>query len=52
MNIRISSKYLPFSEFYNVYLNQLNLKINFFIKQLYRGSELYECDTSDYDIHD
>ena len=52
MNIRISSKYLPISEFYNVYLNQLNLKINFFIKQLYRGSELYECDTSDYDIHD
>ena len=52
MNIRISSSYLPISEFYNVYLNQLDLKINIFIRQIYGGSELYECDASDYNIHD
>ena len=52
MNVRISSLYLPISEFYNAYLNQLDTKVNVFIRQIYGGSELYECDASDYDIHD
>ena len=52
MNIRISANYLPFSEFHNVYNYQLNIKVNAFIRQIYGGSELYECDASDYDIHD
>jgi len=42
--IRINSKYLPWFEFYNGYFNQIDLKLNFYIKQLYGGSELYECD--------
>ena len=52
MNIRISPTSLSISEFYNAYYNQLNTKINFFIRQLYGGSELYECDASGYDIYD
>ena len=52
MNIRIGSEYIPWFEFYNIYFNQLNVKANIFIRQIYGGSELYECDASDYDIHD
>ena len=51
MNIRIGSEYIPWFEFYNIYFNQLNVKANIFIRQIYGGSELYECDASDYDIH-
>ena len=42
--IRVNSKYLPWFEFYNGYFNQMDIKLNFYIKQLYGGSELYECD--------
>jgi hypothetical protein len=52
LNIRIGTEYIPWFEFYNIYFNQLNVKVNLFIRQLYGGSELYECDASDYDIHD
>ena len=49
INGRIGSIYLPWFEFYNAYLKQLNLKINIYIKQLYGGSELYECNADDFD---
>ena len=52
MNIRVGTEYIPWFEFYNAYFNQLDVKVNIFIRQLYGGSELYECDASDYDIHD
>ena len=42
-NFRINSYYLPIFEFYNLYLNGLDIKINFYIRQLYGGTELYEC---------
>jgi len=48
MNARIGSKYLPFYEFYNVYLKQLKVKVNIYIRQLYGGSELYECNADDF----
>ena len=48
MNARIGSKYLPFYEFYNAYLKQLKVKVNIYIKQLYGGSELYECNADDF----
>ena len=47
MNFRINSKYIPMDEFYNFYFNQLNLKFNFYIRQLYGGSDLYECNADD-----
>ena len=43
--IRINSKYLPWFEFYNIYFDQFELKLNLYIKQIYGGSELYECET-------
>jgi len=48
MNARIDSKILPFYEFYNVYLKQLKVKLNIYIRQLYGGSELYECNADDF----
>ena len=48
MNARFSSKYIPWYEFYNAYLNKLNLKLNIYIRQLYGGSELYECNADDF----
>jgi len=47
MNFRINSKYLPWFEFYNFYFNQLDLKINFYINQIYGGSDIYECTADD-----
>ena len=47
MHFRINSKYLPWLEFYNIYLNQLDLKVNVYIKQIYGGSGLYECNADD-----
>ena len=32
MNARFSSKYIPWYEFYNAYLNKLNLKLNIYIR--------------------
>ena len=49
INIRFNSKALKFFEFFNFYLNQLNLKIDFYIRQIYGGSELYECNADDFD---
>ena len=51
MNLRISSKHIPWNEFYNLFFNKLNMnpKINIYIKQIYGGSDLYECDADDYD---
>ena len=49
MNIRINSKLLDWSEFYNIYLNQLNIKINLYIIQIYGNTELYECDADNID---
>ena len=43
-NYRINSKYLPLFEFYNAYINQLNIQVNIYIKQLYGGSDIYECE--------
>ena len=43
--IRINSKYLPWFEFYNIYFDQFDLKLNLYIKQIYGGSDLYECET-------
>jgi len=48
MNARIGTKYLPFYEFYNAYLKQLKVKVNIYIRQLYGGSELYECNADDF----
>ena len=47
MNGRINSKYLPLYEFYNFYLNQVDVKLNIYIKQLYGGGEIYECNADD-----
>ena len=47
MHFRMNSKYLPWFEFYNLYLNQFDIKVNVYIKQIYGGSELYECNADD-----
>ena len=47
MNMRINSVYLKWFAFCNAYLNNLNIGANIYIKQLYGGSELYECSASD-----
>ena len=52
MHFRINSKYLPWFEFYNFYLNQLDLKVNVYIKQIYGGSEIYECNADDVNEND
>ena len=51
MNLRINSNYLPWNEFYNLFFNKLNMKdkVNIYIKQIYGGSDIYECDADDYD---
>jgi len=49
-NFRINSYYIPFYEFYNLYLNGLNIKVNLYIRQLYGGTELYECDADGVNI--
>ena len=51
MNLRINSKNIPWYEFYNFFFNKLNMKdkVNIYIKQIYGGSDLYECDADDYD---
>ena len=33
MNLRIGSEYIPWFEFYNVYFNQLDIKVNLYIRQ-------------------
>mgnify|MGYP006873028383 CR=1 FL=1 len=52
MNLRINSNYLPWFEFYNFYFNQLDLKINFYINQIYGGSDIYECSAYNFDERD
>ena len=47
VNARINSKYLPLYEFYNFYLNQVDVRLNIYIRQLYGGSEIYECNADD-----
>ena len=49
-NIRINSNFITFFDFFNVYLMESDIKINIYIKQLYGGSDLYECDGDGYDI--
>ena len=49
LNVRIDSKFIPFAEFYNFYLNQVNIKLNLYIRQIYGESELYECDADGFD---
>ena len=49
INIGIKSWYVPYIEFYNFYLNRLNIKFNIYIRQIYGGSELYECNADDFD---
>jgi len=51
-NVRINSKYVPWYEFYNFYFNKLDVKLNVYIKQIYGGSELYECSADDVDEKD
>ena len=51
-NLRINSKYVPWYEFYNFYFNKLDVKLNVYIKQIYGGSELYECNADDVDEKD
>ena len=51
-NMRINSKYVPWYEFYNFYFNKLDVKLNLYIKQIYGGSELYECNADDVDEKD
>ena len=43
-NFRINTKYLPFFENYNAYLNGIDIKLNFYFRQLYGWSDIYECD--------
>ena len=52
MNFRINSKYLPWFEYYNFYLNQLDIKLNVYIKQIYGGTEIYECSADNIDQKD
>ena len=49
-NFRLNSYYIPFYEFYNLYLNGIDAKVNIYIRQLYGGTELYECDTDGVNI--
>ena len=48
MNIRINSRYFYLFEFYNLYFNNFKTKINFYIMQLYGGSDLFLCNADDY----
>ena len=41
---RINSGILPWFENYNAYLNQLSIHVNVYIKQLYGGTDIYECN--------
>ena len=47
VNIRINSNILPWFEFYNFFFNQFELKINLYIKQIYGGSDIYECEVDE-----
>ena len=49
-NYRLNSNYLPFFEFYNLYLNGVDIKLNIYIRQLYGGTELYECEADDVNV--
>ena len=49
-NYRINSYYLPIFEFFNLYLNGVDIKLNIYIRQLYGGTELYECEADDVNI--
>ena len=42
--LRVSSYHLGIIDFFNFYLSQLHIKINVYIRQLYGGTDLYECD--------
>ena len=48
MNLRVSSKYIPFFEFYNAYINNSGLNFNIYIRQIFGGSEAYECNADDF----
>ena len=50
MNLRVNSNYLPWQEFYNFYLKDLNIKINAYIRKIYGNSELYECSADSVDF--
>ena len=52
INHRFYSKSFPEFDFYNGYFNNLNIGINIYIKQLYGGSIIYECNADDVDEKD
>ena len=52
MNLRINTKYLPIFEFYNFFVQELEIKLNLYIKQLFGTSEIFQCDGSSVDIND
>ena len=52
MNLRINTKYLPWYEFYNFYINKMKVPLNAYIKQIYGGSEAYECDGEGFNERD
>ena len=51
MNIRVRSDHLPWQEFYNFYLKELDIKINLYIRQIYGNTELYECSADSVDLN-
>ena len=52
INHRFYPKSFPEFDFYNGYFNNLNIGINIYIKQLYGGSIIYECNADDVDEKD
>ena len=49
---RISTKYLPFFETFNAYLNGIDVKLNLYIRRLYGWTDLYECDPDGVNLKD
>ena len=51
-NFRISNQLLPLFEFYNAYINGIDIKLNFYFRQIYGWTDVYECDKDDVSLDD
>ena len=51
-NFRISNQLLPLFEFYNAYINGIDIKLNFYFRQIYGWTDVYECDKDGVSLDD
>ena len=52
MNIRLNSDISVFYELINIFLNNIDFKLNVYIKKIYGETELYECKGNSNDLKD